>query len=127
MGRNIPAILFISGVALIFFALIQGEAKAGFFVIFPYISGNGIFTTAGIFLIMVSIGIFIFSSFIREDVTIDHQAGLEYKKKRTGGIIFVGPIPIVIANNQQTAIFMAVIALVVLLLFAAIMLQMFYF
>lgn len=88
MGRNISAILFISGVALIFFALVQGEAKAGFFVIFPYISGSGIFTAAGIFLIMASIGIFIFFSLIQEDVTIDHQADLESKKRGRGNHIY---------------------------------------
>lgn len=126
MGHKHIVALFFAGVILLFLALVQGDAKAGFFVIFPYISGSGILTAVGVSLIMLSMGVFLFAQLPSKNRTSYYQTNFVYKKRKAGGIIFIGPIPVIIANDRQMAIFMAIIATIVILLFIGSILVMFF-
>ena len=117
MGHKLIVALFLAGAILLFLALIQGNAKAGFFVIFPYITGRGILTAVGVSLIMLSMGFFLFAQFPSKNRTTYNQTNFGYTKKKVGGILFIGPIPVIIANDRQMAIVMAIIVTIVILLF----------
>lgn len=107
-GSRLPAVIFISGVCLLVIALLLGEAKAGLFIIFPFVMGGGILSIAGIFLIFISMFLFIFS--------FDWKAS---------GVVFVGPIPIVVRNGGWILIPILLIFFLVLIFILFFMLSAF--
>jgi len=102
-----------AGIVLLILAYIRGDVETGLFVIFPFIHGSGPLAFAGILLIILSFFLFVFSlPFEKERV-----------EKKTGGILLIGPIPVIFASDSDMAKMLVSIALgtmvlmVVLLIF----------
>ncbi|MEM2934960.1 MAG: DUF131 domain-containing protein [Candidatus Thermoplasmatota archaeon] len=110
MENKIPLILFISAIIAFIFAFIEGELKAGIFLIFPFIYGSGFFSFVGITLLFLSFITFFAFSFKRI------EGEVEYKESK-GGVILVGPFPIVISDNIKTALFLLILSMVIFIVF----------
>jgi len=113
-SRGVAKLMFIAGIIFIILSFFYGEAKAGIFVIFPFIYGNGIFLLAGILLIFLSMILFAFSLPI--DLPIDKE-GIEKVETKKGGILLIGPIPIIISDDTKITFAFVIIAIFFLLLF----------
>ncbi len=110
MENRIAPIIFIFGIICIIAGIAMGEGKAGIFIIFPFIYGEGLLMFIGIILIFISFAVFIFSQFhLPENVTTE---------KHAGGLILIGPIPIIISSSWKMALFLLAIAIIIILLFA---------
>lgn len=110
-NRNLPLILFILGIILIILDFIRGEAKAGIIIIFPFIFSTGIFSLIGIFLIFISI-ILSFFDFSSSFSSLQPQT----EKK---GIIFIGPIPIIISNDHSIWLLIFLFIISIFIIFIA--------
>ena len=101
-------VCFILGIVFFAVGFLTGEAEGGVFIIFPFISGSGIYALLGIIFILIAIPLFIFGlvTHVRPD---EHQPDYdEYQpRKKTsikgGGVILIGPIPIVFGSNWKIA------------------------
>lgn len=109
MENKIPLILFIFAIIAFIFAFIEGELKAGIFIIFPFVYGSGFFSFIGIILLFTSFITFFAFSFKRvEEVEI---------KESKGGIILIGPFPIIISDSLKTAFILLLISMIIFVVF----------
>jgi len=119
MGSKIAAVLFAIGIICIAAGIALGEGKAGIFIIFPFIYGNGLLIFIGIILIFISFPIFMLSQFGFADEIFSGKevmAPEEIKtEKHAGGLILIGPIPIVISSDWKTALILMAIGIGIIL------------
>jgi uncharacterized protein (TIGR00304 family) len=129
----VSLLLFIIGLIFFLLSFISGEGKAGIFIIFPFIYGTGVTAMIGGILIMLSLIIFMlsfmstlktesleetFSESVGERGTpaktrkIKH--GQTINKASSGGIVLIGPIPIIFGSNWKIALVLSLIALVII-------------
>lgn len=99
------------------FGFLQGDVQGGFFIVFPFIIGSGIYGSLGVLCFFMSFlfYIFSFSSKTNKDYS---QNGVELKKSSSkwGGVVFVGPIPIVFGSSWKTALIMMIAGFVVMMI-----------
>ena len=116
MAGKISSLLFITGIALIGYSIISGGANAGIFIIFPFVYGNSIFLLLGMMFTFIAMLIFPFefSYENREDFV------MEERKTRAGGIIMIGPFPIIITNDESIGKILIYIAIVIIAVMVAI-------
>ena len=111
--------MFIAGIACIVAGVALGEGKAGIFIVFPFIYGSGILMLAGMLLVFFSFPLFMLS---QTDGIDGHSAEYgEYRDTRTdkhaGGLILIGPIPIVISSDKNIAIILMAAGMIFALIF----------
>jgi uncharacterized protein (TIGR00304 family) len=113
--------MFLLGLILLFISIISGDTQAGFFLIFPFIIGSGVYATLGILLIVASFFLYLINL---RNVTISHEPQNENSKPlkkenrvEGGGIVLIGPIPIIIGSNWKITIILVIVAILILVAF----------
>ena len=94
----LSTIVFLISLVLTIIGIIKGDVQGGFFLIFPIIISSGIYQTLGIILIIFSmlLLIFSFSSYsLNNDIKISDKDPNSNQKIHGGGLILIGPIPII--------------------------------
>jgi len=112
--RWIPVLLLLSATVLLVLSVIRGEAEVYLFILFPVFSGHGLLFVLSILLFIV--GFLSVPLIFTEDTPV--STGFfdgEEAKIRSGGVIFVGPIPIIVLGDGRTA-FYTLLALSALLI-----------
>ncbi len=110
------SVLFI-GILLVVLSVFEGDAEIALLLFIPVIYGSGIFFIMGILLLFLSfILFFVFSAGSLQRVP--HQRKGAYKKTESsyGGVIFLGPIPIVFGKDKSITKKMMWIGLVIALI-----------
>jgi len=112
---------FIIGIIFLALGFLQGDVEGGVFVVFPFIAGSGIFAFLGVILIIIAILLFMFgfASGIETD-----QPDYDYKEqppqKKTsvkgGGVVLIGPIPIVFGSNWKIALVLMIVAIIIIII-----------
>ncbi|RLF49790.1 MAG: hypothetical protein DRN20_01210 [Thermoplasmata archaeon] len=125
--RLLPLILFIAGVGAIIFSLMQGRGGAGIFIIFPVIYTTGILGIIGVLLIMLSLLSLFFMPFravydsyhtpIADFEEHDVYHAMEKREKRYGGILLIGPFPIIFGTDREMMGVLIIIALIMIAIF----------
>jgi len=110
-----------AGIVFFFLGFLSGDVKTGFFIIFPFLSGSGINAFLGFVLIIIAIFLFMlgFSNYneIDEFQTDKFQDRTNKKSSlKAGGVVLIGPIPIVFASNYKIAIVLMIIAIILVVL-----------
>jgi len=108
--------LFIIGLVLFLAGTLTGDTKVFLAVIIPIVQTSNPLSIIGILMMFASFFLWFFGRF--------REAGYERvtpsTKPKTGGIILIGPIPIVFSNDRALAkilMVLAVIAIVIILFF----------
>ena len=123
----VSLILFVAGVALIIASVSNGEGQVGLFLIFPFIVTQGWIGALGsllIFLAIISVFVGFWGS-ARRDLTQTSEtisSPVGQTKKKYGGVVLIGPIPIVFGSDEKIAKSMLIIALAILAAFVLIFL-----
>ena len=120
MGGKVAQLTFLAGIIMLLLALITGEGKGGIFIIFPFFYGSGIFSMAGMLLIFLSLALFIFS--FPERMLKENDIPEMEKERRAGGIIFIGPIPIIFSTDESMGKTLVIISMLIIILFLLIFL-----
>ncbi len=101
-----------------------GEADLSLVVVFPVISGTGgvfllgmLLTTAGLLLgfalmAMGRAGCVGHREPAGTDESGLHHVGREKKETRYGGVVLIGPVPIVFGSNMRTAVTMLIVGII---------------
>ncbi|MCD6512317.1 MAG: DUF131 domain-containing protein [Thermoplasmata archaeon] len=122
MAGKISGLFFIAGLTLIAYAILSGDANAGLFIIFPFIYGNSIFLMLGILFIFLSMFIFPFEFYRDNELYEDTNTFKDIGKRKIkgGGLIMIGPFPIIITNDKSMAKILIYIAVIMIAVFMAI-------
>lgn len=122
--QAIGVILLTTGIIFLILSGIDGKSKVGVFFIFPYFYGTGVYALIGVLCVMFGLIIFVFGkfeSFFEIDEDLEKEIYLKYpkvdkkivdKKIKGGGVIFIGPIPIIFGSDAKTTIIIIVLALI---------------
>ena len=121
LKRFLPVALLALGCALLAISIIAGDASLSVFIIFPVFSGSGSLFFASVLLIMagfLTVPLF-FLGDLYELSSYEKNASIlpedrDGAKIRAGGVIFIGPIPILVASDGRTAFYTMLVAVIVL-------------
>jgi len=114
--------LFCFILGFIFFSLgfLQGDIEAGVLVVFPIIGGSSIYAFLGAISFFMAIILFMFgftSSLKSEELDYEHGERPSQKKTsvKGGGVVLIGPIPIIFGSNWKIALVLAILAIILTL------------
>lgn len=113
---------FILGVIFFIMGFFSGEVEVGFFLIFPFLIGSGVHAFLGFIFVFVAIIILMFGfvnrlKTIQEDIEFKGQEHLHSRSKTSvkgGGIILIGPLPIVFGSNWKIALVLMIFAIILI-------------
>lgn len=114
-------LLILTGIVLMAWAALEGQASFALVLVIPVLYGTGpLAAVAG--LAIFSGVVLVFLSFIRAAEGAEAEETPEGVKKEWGGVILIGPIPIVIGSagmlkGRRAIILLAVLSMLVLALF----------
>ena len=121
----VPIAVFVSGITCIAAAAVGGEADVRLFLIFPVFSGSSWLFILGTLLIVLSF--FVGFAMIAiggteadrsQPGSVEPRPPATTQRKTTyGGVVLVGPIPIVFASSKNMAIFMLIIGIALAMVF----------
>jgi uncharacterized protein (TIGR00304 family) len=111
-------------IGILFFLLgyLNGEVEVGIFLIFPFIIGSGIFVLVGFFLIFFAVFVSIlgFGRHIRDiddsDINKDQYSISKKTSVKGGGVILIGPIPIVFGSNWKITVLLMILTTIIIFL-----------
>jgi uncharacterized protein (TIGR00304 family) len=126
MNRNLvyALILGISGVIILGYSASQGESNAGIFLFIPVFYGSGLFAFLGVLCIMGAM-ILGFVGFAERNLSReDHDpqptgtskptTSRPQKSIKGGGVVLIGPIPIIFGSDPKTTVVLVVFALIIM-------------
>jgi len=114
--------LFFFILGFLFFTLgfLQGDVEGGVLIVFPFIGGSGIFAFLGVISFFMAILLFMFgftSTLKSDDSGFENEERPTQKKTsvKGGGVVLIGPIPIVFGTNWKIALVMMIVAIILIL------------
>lgn len=121
----VSLVFLIIGLILLAFGVFQGEVSFGLAVFIPFIIGSGFYALLGIVLVFFGIILLfivhipIFYSNGRKTTHLSKYKEVDYQQKtvKSGGIILIGPIPIVFGSTKKMVISLLLVAIVCIILF----------
>jgi uncharacterized protein (TIGR00304 family) len=125
MNRNLvlASVLLVLGIMILGYSVTTGEGTASIFIFIPVFYGSGLFAFLGVLCIMAAmiLGFIGFSERMEDKgsrgssqkpTQSDH--GRPRSSIKGGGVVLVGPIPIVFGSDPKTAMVLIILALVVM-------------
>jgi uncharacterized protein (TIGR00304 family) len=112
---NIFSLIFFI-IAIFFFALgvFSGDVQTGFFVVFPFIAGSGLYAFLGMISLFVSILLFLFRFGLKYPE--DKKLSREKTSVKGGGVVLIGPIPIVFGSNWKIAFVLMIVSIILIII-----------
>ena len=116
----VSLVLFILGIGFLIYGVFAGEVEAGFILVFPFFMGSGIYAIIGVVLIFSAMILFMFG-FMRlhmDDMPFPQDEEYPEQKEKIvkgGGVVLIGPIPIVFGSNWKIAVTMMILAAIIML------------
>jgi uncharacterized protein (TIGR00304 family) len=110
-------ICLILGAIFFIFGIFAGDAEAGIFIIFPFISGSGVFPLLGFIFIFIAIILYSFG-FMSNITSYDSDFETTEKKSsvKGGGVVLIGPIPIIFGSNWKIALVLMLVAIIIIII-----------
>lgn len=111
--------LVMLGIVLLVLAVLEGQASLALVLIIPVIYGTGPLLAISVLMIFAGLAL-VFMSFFQTAPGMD-TANAPREKKEWGGVILIGPIPIVIGSagmlkGRGAIVLLAMLSILVLLL-----------
>lgn len=128
LPRHTPPLVLASGIVVIVAAIVLGQARFALFLIFPVVYGGGPLAFLGGLLVTAGLLLYFFrftAPFRTPDSPL--QSPQSAMRARKGGVILIGPIPVIYGSEPRVARWMLaaailMMAIVALLMFVAIIL-----
>ena len=116
--------LFCFILGFIFFSIgfLQGDVEGGVLIVFPLISGSSIYAFLGAISFFMAIIMFMYGftdSLKSDEPDYDYEGRPPQKKTsiKGGGIVLIGPIPIVFGSTWKITLVMLIISIILVLVF----------
>jgi len=121
--RILAAFMILAGVALLIYGVAMGEMRVALVLIVPVVFGSSIIGILAIGLIFAGVFISIADPVLgasiqrSQDTPSDEERSSQTKKNTEfGGVVLIGPIPIMFGSSKKMTIFAVIIAVIVLVL-----------
>jgi uncharacterized protein (TIGR00304 family) len=121
--RILALFVIVAGVSLLAYCVAIGEMQVALVLIVPVIFGSSILGILAIGLIIAGVFVAIADSFLSAEGEssqdrLSNESGLTEtpKRKEFGGVVLIGPIPIVFGSSKGMTLLAAVIAVIILVL-----------
>lgn len=118
MRARMPGILLLAlGIGLVAISVLTGEARVALVVIIPVIYGGGVLLLGGILCVIAGLFLLFYSNngAAAQDNGEADEERTEHERK-IGGVLLIGPIPIIFGSDKRTALIAAAIALIAMAL-----------
>jgi uncharacterized protein (TIGR00304 family) len=127
--RAVGALLMAGGALLLLWALATGQASIALVVIIPIIYGTGPLVALSVMLVFAGIVLLFMSSVVptpRDDgpgeSSSDQAEDRAQVKREWGGVVLIGPVPIVFGSagalrDRRVLLALSVMSLIILMLF----------
>ena len=116
--RSLSFICLLVGIFFFAFGFYKGNVEGGIVLIFPYIAGTGIYALLGLIFFILSFFLLIYS--FKKDMVFYEEIEDETEKKKPsvkgGGVVLIGPIPIVFGSNWKIALLLMIVAIIIILI-----------
>jgi len=112
---------FVLGIIFFFIGILAGDVEAGFVLIFPFLAGSGIYAVLGFLFMFIAIILFIFgfARTARESIDLPYDKDTyDIKRKKSvkgGGVVLIGPIPIVFGTSWKIAVLLMIVAIILII------------
>ncbi|MDI6916965.1 MAG: DUF131 domain-containing protein [Thermoplasmatales archaeon] len=110
--RRTAFMMFILGIILIGASVFFGKGKIGLFLLIPVFYGTDVFAFLGFLCIVASMFLIFYS--MTQTLGAEEEYAIPVKQERKikgGGVVFIGPIPIVFGSDMKTAIIMLILGI----------------
>jgi len=143
--HGLALLLLVVAIVVLGYSVSIGEAQVAWFLIFPVFIGQGIFSFFGTILILFAIFIGIYGFMhggewvLADDEDIEEFFGTKKRtrpgqrprsgtgqgqtpeprpkpKVRGGGVVLIGPIPIIFGSDKNSAIILSVLAIIIMII-----------
>ena len=110
----------IIGIIFFFIGIFAGDVEAGFVLIFPFLVGSGPYAVLGFLFMFIAIILFMFGFASTTRASIDlpfDEDTYDIKRKKSvkgGGVILIGPIPIVFGTSWKIAVLLMIAAIILI-------------
>lgn len=107
---------FVLGVGTLVYAGVRGELRVGLFLVVPFVVGTGPWGALGMLLLMAAAVLGVLGAARGMGAMAPDEAGERRVERRSGGVVLLGPIPIVWGSDRRSLAWMiaAGVALLVL-------------
>ena len=112
--RILALMLLITGIVLLAYSGFRGDLRFSLFFIIPIIYGTGGYAALGVLLTFMGVLLLFLTPFF--SLTTAQQLEPPKTEKKWGGVIFIGPLPIIFGSDTKIALILAVVGLLLLLL-----------
>lgn len=116
--RIISLFLFLLGIGFLIYAALTGNIDAGLFLIFPVVFGTGWIAALGVLFIVIAMLLFMFGLMFSTPGFSSDTERLTWSKSNNnlegGGIVFLGPIPVMVGSNWKIARVLLIIAVIII-------------
>ena len=123
----IGIVLIALGVAFWAYSMSSGEATAYIFLFIPVFQGSSLSALAGTLLLFIGIFLLFFSLASPIEAPSESAPPKTHKEgavpgaaKKFGGVVFVGPLPVVFGSDKRVAKWMLIVALIIVVLLVAV-------
>jgi len=113
------------GAAALGYAVATGSGSVGFFLIVPYVSGTGPLSALGGLLLFAGIVLTFWGmagKAVEDAGVVYEEYEPEEQKPRVGGVVLIGPVPIIFGSDKRMALLSAVAAAIMVLALVVIIL-----
>lgn len=117
-NRLASILLFCLGFIFILISVIQGEGKVALLLFIPIFYGSGVYSFLGIICLIAAVLIAFFGYAFRfkwdfvEEEPAEKVTSKKDIKRRFGGVVLIGPIPIAIGSDAKLVIIALLLAVV---------------
>jgi uncharacterized protein (TIGR00304 family) len=115
----VSGIFLVLGVIFFLISSLQGNLKVGVFLIFPFVIGSDFYSILGLLFLILAFFLFILrfspkTSLSESKVSSQDNRGQKPTMKG-GGIVLLGPIPIIVGTSWKITLALILAALVLIL------------
>ena len=113
--RALALVALLAGLALIGLGVARGDVRVGLFLIIPFVYGTGIAPALGMLLLFAAAFLWMVGRVTAYAGPPPPEAGAPIERRsRSGGVVLLGPIPIVWGSDRRVLPWMVLAGVVLL-------------
>jgi uncharacterized membrane protein len=117
----IALFMFVAGVILILISVLKGHTKVGIFFIIPFFYSTDLYAVAGVLCI---IGAMFCCFYAMLKTVMQFEPSYDVKsEKHHGGIVLIGPLPIIFGSSKTIVKWLIIGAIIVVITFTVLLLM----